>query len=87
MTSMSFLVTGSEDLFIIDSDCQTVIADQHLPYTQHIPLSLCLDGNGTSSSLNDNGSNITPPSNDLNMHMNTHQCQNQGFITSVFFLK
>ena len=84
---MSFLVTGSEDLFIIDSDCQTVIADQHLPYTQHIPLSPCLDGNGTSSGVNDNGSNITPPSNDLNMHMNTHQCQNQGFITSVFFLK
>lgn len=85
MTSVSYFVIGSEDLFMIDSDCQTVIADQHLPNTQYIPLSPCLDGNGTSSGANDNTSTIIPPSNDLNMSMNTHQCHNQGFITSVFF--
>ena len=83
---MLFLVTGSKHLLIIDSDRQTVIPDQHLPYTQHIPLSSCLDGNGTSSGVNDNGSNIIPASDDLNMHMNTHQCQNQGFIASVFLV-
>ena len=87
MTSVCFLVTGSEHLLMIDSDFQTVIGDQHMVYTQDIPFSPCLDGNGTSSAVNDNGSSISPPSDHLNMHMNAHQCENQGFIASVFFVR
>ena len=85
MTSVSFLVTGSEHLLMIDSDCQTVTADQRMLYTQDIPFSPSLDANGTYSAVSDNGSSISPASDHLNMHMNAHQCQNQGFIASVFF--
>ena len=80
------MVIGSEHLLRIGSDCQTVIDHQRMLYMQGIPFSTFLDGNGTSSAVDDNGSSISPPSGHLNMHMNAHQCENQGFIGSVFLV-